>query len=73
MENSTEFINVSDYAAYIGYTPQHVYNKLHSGEVVGIQYSRNTKRGWLIPKPKGYDAWLKEKQEGETTKTVDVW
>lgn len=54
-----QFISVSEMASYLGITSQHVYNKLHSGEIEGMEFRRGTMRGWLCKKPEGYDNKVK--------------
>lgn len=54
-EKLEEYISVGEMAQYTGKTPQQIYNLLHSGEIMGVEFKRGTMRGWLIAKPKDYD------------------
>ncbi len=57
MNELKEYISVSDYADYIGKTPQMVYNMIRDGLVPAVQFRRGKAVGRLVEKPLGYDEW----------------
>lgn len=61
--NKNDFITVEQMAEYLGRTRQYVYNKLKSGEISGIDYTRGSMQGWLVERPVNYDEWVKNKEQ----------
>lgn len=55
----TEYISVSEYAAFIDRTTTTVYTQIRDGIVPSKKIGRGNADGFIIPKPQGYDDWKK--------------